>query len=249
MWRRITGPFREFGFAAGTLYAVDRLLGKLSPRLGLFVYELMAQPITGKSLLPAIRIRDLAFVEIVRDDPDIGLMPVRPEIKVARFAQGARCLGLYRKGTLIAYIWLCFGRYHEDEVRCTYELAAPERSVFDFDLYVFPEYRMGTAFLAVWHAANEFLHERGVQFTFSRVTRFNLASRRSHTRLGARRVGQVLFLQAWTVELMLATVSPYLAVTWSPMQRARLRLMPPAAAETLRATPESGASDAQDIRK
>ena len=33
--RRITGPFREFGWAAGSLYLVGRLLGRLSPNLGL----------------------------------------------------------------------------------------------------------------------------------------------------------------------------------------------------------------------
>lgn len=246
MWGRVVGPFKEFGFAAGTLYVLGRVLHKVSPRLGLFVYELMVQPITGKPLLPSSRTRDLTFVEIVRGDDDVALMPARTEIKVSRFEQGARCLGIYRKGAFVGYIWLCFGRYDEDEVRCTYELAAPECSVFDFDLYVFPEYRMGTAFMAIWHAANEFLYERGVQFTFSRMTRFNLASRRSHARLGARCVGRALFLRAWAVELMLATVYPYLAITWAPSQRARLRLAPPAAAPTPRATPEPGASNAHE---
>lgn len=232
---------------AGTLYAIDRVLGKLSPHLGLFVYELMAQPVAAKPLLPAGRTRDLAFIEIVRSDQAIALMPVRPEIMASRFEQGARCLGVYRKGMLVGYIWLCFGRYDEDEVRCTYELAAPECSVFDFDLYVFPEYRMGTAFLAVWHAANEFLHQRGVQFTFSRMTRFNLASRRSHVRLGARCVGRALFLRAWSAELMLATVYPHVALTWAPAQRARLRLAPPAADQTPPTRPEAGASDVSKI--
>lgn len=247
MWGRVVGPFKEFGFAAGALYTLGRVLRKLSPRLGLFVYELMVQPVTGKPLLPPSRTRELAFVEIARGDDVVALMPARPEIKRSRFEQGARCLGIYRKGTLVGYIWLCFDRYDEDEVRCTYELVAPERSVFDFDLYVFPEYRMGTAFMAVWHAANVFLHERGVQFTFSRMTRFNLASRRSHARLGASCIGRALFLQAWAVELMFATVFPYLAITWGPSQRARLRLAPPASAPAPRADAETGAANAHKI--
>jgi hypothetical protein len=248
MWGRLIAPFREFGFAAGALYAADRLLGRVSPRLGLFAYELMVQPIAREPLLPAHRTKELVFVEIVQGDEDIALMPVRPEIKDSRFKQGARCLGVYRKSKLVGYVWLCFGCYEEDEVRCTYELAAPERSVFDFDLYVLPEHRMGTAFMAVWHAANEFLRERGVQFTFSRMTRFNLASRRSHARLGARRIARAWFLRAWTAELALATVSPYVALTWAPSRRVRLRLAPPAALEVPQSMPEAGVSDAQQFR-
>jgi hypothetical protein len=226
MWSRVVGPFKEFGLFAGALYALDRVLCRLSPRLGLFVYELMVQPVTGKPLLPANLTKNLRFAEIVRGHPDIALMPAREDIKALRFEQGAKCLGVYRKDKLIGYIWFCFGQYDEDEVRCTYELAVPERSVFDFDLYVLPEHRMGIGFMAIWHGANEYLHERGIHYTFSRLTRFNLASRRSHAHLGWRCVGRALFLQGWTVELMLATIFPYVALTWAPTQRVRMRLAP-----------------------
>jgi hypothetical protein len=223
---RLVGPFKEFGLAVGALYIVDRLLRLLSPRLGLFVYELMVQPITDKALLPSRLARNLSFVEIGPEHPDIARMPARPEIKAARFAQGSRCLGAYRKGELIGYVWFCFGRYAEDEVRCTYELADPERSVFDFDFYVLPEHRMGLAFTSIWHGANAYLHERGVRYTFSRMTRFNLASRRSHLRLGAKATARAMTLQLWNVELMLATCAPFVAMTWKPAQRTPLRLAP-----------------------
>jgi hypothetical protein len=226
MWRRVVGPFREFGFFAGVLYALDRVLRTLSPHLGLFVYELMVQPISGKPLLPPNFARNLRFTEIARGDPDIALMPAREDIKALRFEQGARCFGVYRKDKLIGYIWFCFDRYDEDEVRCTYELAVPERSVFDFDLYVLPEHRMGIGFMAIWHGANEYLRGRGVRYTFSRLTRFNIASRRSHARLGSRCVGRTLFMKAWRVELMLADVAPFAALTWAPHQRVSMRLAP-----------------------
>jgi len=224
MLRRVVGPFKEFGLFAGALYVADRLLRSLSPALGLYVYELMVQPITGKALLPPNLTKNLQFAEIGRGHPDILLMPAREDIKAQRFEQGARCLGVYRKGGLIGYIWFSFDRYEEDEVRCTYELADAARSVFDFDLYVLPEHRMGIGFMAIWHGANAYLRERGVQYTFSRLTRFNLASRRSHAHLGWRLAGRALFLKAWAFEAMLATVSPYVALTWS--RRVRLRLAP-----------------------
>ena len=226
LWRRLVGPFKEFGLGAGALYAADRVMRGLSPRLGLYVYELMVQPITDKPMLPVNLTKNLRFVEIARGHPDIELMPARADIKDARFDQGAVCLGVYRKDKLIGYIWFSFRTYEEDEVRCTYELAVAERSVFDFDLYVMPEHRMGIGFMAVWHGANQYLRERGIDYTFSRLTRFNLASRRSHAHLGWKCAARAVFLQAWQVEVMLASVAPFVALTWSPGQRTRLRLRP-----------------------
>ena len=244
MWRLITGPFREFGALAGSLYVIDRVLRHISPRLGLCVYELMVQPITGQPLLPPNLVRNLGFVEIGRGHPDLALMPARDDIKAIRFEQGARCLGVYRKGKLIGYLWFCPGRYEEDEVRCTYYLAEAECSVFDFDLYVLPEHRMGIGFRAIWHGANLFLSELGIHYTFSRLTRFNMASRRAHAHLGWRRVGRALFLQAWSAELMLSTLFPFVALTWRRGQRVRLRLAP----DVLKRAP-AGSVTRQDPRR
>ncbi len=226
MWRKTFGPFKEFGLATGALYAADRVLRRISPRLGLFVYELMVQPISAKPLLAASRAKNLTFAVIGRGHPDIDLMPARADIKASRFEQGAVCLGAYRKDTLIGYVWFCSRRYEEDEVRCTYELCEPELSVFDFDIYVMPEHRMGIGFMAIWHGANAYLHERGVRYTFSRMTRFNLPSRRAHARLGAKCAARVVFVQAWRVELMLASVFPFVALSWGDSRRPRLRLAP-----------------------
>jgi hypothetical protein len=223
MWQRISSPFQEFGALDGALYAVDRVLRRLSPAMGLYVYELTIQPIEGKPLLRDSLARNLSFVEIGRGHPDVERMPARPEIKELRFEQGARCLGVYRRGELIGYIWFGFGMYREDEVRCDYELARPEESVFDFDLYVMPEHRMGLGFIAVWHCANLYLRERGVRHTFSRVTRFNIASRRSHALRGLARA---IFLKVGKLEAMVATHAPYFAMTWSDRRRVRIRLAP-----------------------
>lgn len=223
---RIAGPFKEFGVGAGALYLIDRLLRSFSPRLGLYVYELMVQPIGTRPLLPAGLLKNLSFGEIREGDPAIALMPAREDIKAGRFDQGARCLGVYRKGELLGYCWFCFVRYNEDEVRATYELTQPDVSVFDFDLYVMPQHRMGTAFMAIWHGANAFLNDRGIRCTFSRMTRFNLASRRAHARLGSRRVGWALFLQAWQLEAMVSTLRPFVCLTWA--RRVSLCLKPDA---------------------
>lgn len=226
MLRRVLGPFKEFGLWVGALYVVDRLLRSVSPQLGLYVYELMVQPITGKAMLPANLAKNLQFVEIGPGHPDLALMPARDDIKQARFEQGAQCLGVYRKGQLLGYIWFSTDRYLEDEVRFTYELAVPAQSVFDFDLYVLPEHRLGIAFMAIWHGANLYLHRKGVRYTFSRLTRFNLASRRSHARLGWGRVCRTAVLKLGRIELQIVDMRPFVRLVWRAEQRTTLRLWP-----------------------
>ncbi|MGO9516694.1 MAG: GNAT family N-acetyltransferase [Candidatus Korobacteraceae bacterium] len=219
-------PFKEFGFFAGLFYSVDRGLQRLSPNLRLFVYELLAQPIPDVPLLPPRLSKGLEMREIRAGDPEVARMPARPDIKESRFEQNAICLGAFQKGQFIGHIWFCFHAYEEDEVRCTFVLPEGNQAVFDFDLYVFPEYRMGLGFAGIWNGANEFLRRRGVKLSYSRLTRFNLASRRAHRQLGARRVGRMLVLQVWHVEFMIATVSPYVHLSLQAGNRVRVKLRP-----------------------
>ncbi|MDO9071928.1 MAG: hypothetical protein Q7U73_01585 [Rubrivivax sp.] len=226
--QRLAGPFREFGAVAGSLYMLDRAMRSLSPRLGLQVYEFMVQPIGSKPLLPPNLSKNLTVRPILKGDPEVAEMPAREDIKAHRFEQGAQCLGTFRKGQLIGYMWYARARHEEDEVRCDYVLAEPATSVFDFDFYVLPQHRLGLGFLGVWHAANQVLSAQGVLYTFSRVTFFNTASRRAHDRLGWRRVGSGVFLQFWVIELMFCTLAPYIAATFSSRQRVSLTLRPDA---------------------
>ena len=226
MLRNFTSPFKEFGFLSGLLYAVDRVLVRVSPGLRLYVYEFMVQPIPEEPLLPGRLTKNLEIREIKRGDPEVDLMPARPEIKESRFAQDAICLGAFQKGQFIGYMWFCHRTYEEDEVRCTYVVTPVEEAVFDFDLYLFPQHRMGLGFIGIWNGANKFLRERGIKFTFSRLTRFNVASRRAHHHLGWKLVGRAVFLQTWRLEFMIATLSPFLHVSLGKPGGVRLKLRP-----------------------
>jgi hypothetical protein len=224
--QRLTGAFREFGLPTGLLYVLSRALQTISPRLDLYVYELVVQPLPQEPLLPE-RLRDAFQIREIRaGNPDIDLMPARPDVKDSRFAQGAISLGAYRRNALIGYLWLCSVAYEEDEVRCTYVLASPERSMFDFDVYIFPEYRLGRGFMALWDGASDHLRARGIDYTFSRLSLFNLPSRRAHARLGSKRVASASFLKIGTVEVMFATIRPFLHVSCRKSDRVRLELEP-----------------------
>jgi hypothetical protein len=226
MFRRLTSSFREFGLFAGLLYAIDRVFCRLSPGLRLYFYHLMVQPIPDKPLLPARLTRQLEIREVKRGDSEVAVMPARPDIKESRFEQNAICLGAFRNNQFIGYIWFSFSAYEEDEVRCTYVLPAWGQAVFDFDLYLFPEHRMGIGFIGIWNGANEFLRSRGIKFSFSRLTRFNVASQRAHDHLGWKLVGRTVFLKVWDLQLMVATIFPYLHLSAGKTQRVRLKLRP-----------------------
>jgi hypothetical protein len=224
----VVDVYREYGLVLGLFYGLDRALQRLSSHLGLFVYQFMMQPIADKALLPQRFARRLEMREIRRGDPEIALMPARPDIKEARFAQKSVCLGAYYGGRLIGYLWFCYGRYEEDEARCSYIVTPEREAIFDYDFYIFPEHRMGLAFAGIWHGANEYLRKRGIRYTFSRLTRFNLASQRAHDHLGWKPVGRAVFLHAGPLQVMVATLWPYVHISCSPSNRVRLQLRPSA---------------------
>lgn len=221
---RAAAPLREFGWIDGLLYLADQGLARLSPRCRLHVYDLMVQPVPEAPLLPARRTSKLDIREVPHGSSEMARMPARAEILQERERQGATCLGAFRGDEMIGYMWFCWTPYQEDEARCTYEFDPTAGAVFDFDLYLFPQHRMGTGFVALWNGANAYLRSRGVRATYSRMTRFNLASRRAHRHLGGRRVGQAWFLQLGPVQLMLSTLAPWMHLSLGERSRPRLRL-------------------------
>lgn len=228
MFRRLVSPFQEFGPLCGFLYAVDRLLSRVSPRLRVLVYELMVQPIPQKPILPASMARKLSSKVLEWGDPDLSSVEAPISVQRARFAQDAMCLATYSDRKLIGYVWLCFERYQEDEARCTFVVNPRGKAVFDFDLVVLPQYRMGLGFAGLWHCTSEYLRGRGVTHSFSRLTRFNIASRRAHGHLGWLKVGQAIVLKLWSVEVIASTIAPYVYISSGSRSRAEFQLYPPA---------------------
>ena len=221
---RLKGPIREFGWFAGLYYGLDRVLMLARSPFRLYFYELMAQPIQSTDCVPASLKKDLEVREIVRGDPSLGSMPVTEEVLAYRFKQRTVCLGAFHKGRFVAYMWLCFGPYEEDEVRCRFVPIPEAESVWDFDFYVFPADRFGLGFASLWDAANAFLRNRGVRFSFSRVSRFNLASRKTHQHFGWKRLGRAFFLKAKRLQLMVATISPYVHIAVNNSSRPTFEL-------------------------
>ena len=113
-------------------------------------------------------------------------------------------------GTLAGFLWLASGIYEEDEVRCRYQLANPTETVWDFDVYVEPRFRLGRTFARLWDAANEDLRQRCIRWSISRISAFNPASLAAHARLGALPLGHASFLCLGRLQLA------FLPDRWKP---------------------------------
>ena len=224
MLSRISGPFKEFGLFGGSLYVVDRVLGMLSARTRLYYHYWMVQPIANKPLLPEKYLEEVTIRKVEQGDPLLERMPIRPEILRSRFEQNAICLALFMKGDFAGFIWFCFGRYEEDEARCTFVLEPEKESVFDFNLYLFPKYRGGIGFLALWDCASRYLRERGIRYSYSRLTAYKQRSAKSHSHFGWKRLGTAVVLRLWALEVIFASRAPYIYVSLKDSSRLPIKL-------------------------
>lgn len=208
---------QQFGWTNGFLYLSGRLLATISrSRIRLYKYYLVAQPVPQKNWLTPGRGASLEVRQISRADPLIKSVP-RPEQAIDyRFDQGAICLAELKAGTFIGCFWCALGPYLEDEVRCRYIPLPVGASAWDFDVYLDSGQRNGIAFLKLWDEANRFYRDRNIRWSMSRISAFNRHSLLSHGRMGAKRMGSATFLMVGSVQVSLATVRPYVHVSFGP---------------------------------
>ena len=197
---------RTLGLGATLLYALERLARHLGDAVTVRSYRLMAQPVRDRPRLPERRRKGFEARPLEAGDAAFGQLPLETATLERRFAQGARCLGLFRGERLVAALWHQFGDYEEDEVRCRFRLSDATAAAWDFDVYVQPDQRAGFAFAALWDAADATLRESGRRFSLSRISAFNPASLGSHQRLGAREVGRATFIGLGPVQLCHSTL-------------------------------------------
>src|SRR3989344_712062 len=199
----------ELGWLDAVIYVLDTVLHRLTKRQCVWKYYLFAQPVPTAMLLPPSRGRSIEIIPIPPGDPVINGID-RPKAVIGeRFRQGAICLGAFKSNDLIGFLWFVIGPYEEDEVRCRFVPLPEGQAAWDFDVYLDPAYRTGLAFGRLWDEANAYLRQRGVGWTMSRISAFNLTSIRSHKKPGAIKVGSALYLRAGKYQMTLSTLPPY----------------------------------------
>lgn len=226
-WYAIRDSFRQLGGWNASLYLADRLLRAASGnRVRLIRYLLVAQPVPA---LPMDSVRPSSTSpvhEVGSGHPMVERFPRPSEVIAWRFASGAVCYVAEVRGRFAGFLWLAFGGYDEDEVRCRYEFVDPASSVWDYDVYVEPEFRLGRTFVRLWDTANRRLAAEGVRWSFSRISAFNASSLAAHRRMGIRTLFSATFVCLGPLQLMLAGAAPFVHLGWSRRSRPVLRLHP-----------------------
>ena len=199
--RSILETVRGMGAVDAALMAVDRALSALSGgRARVVKYYFMAQPVPAKAVSKA-RAGGIAVEEVAAGDPRLASFE-RPATELARrFANASRCFAAWQGETLTGFLWFTARQYEEDEVRCTFRLNPADSAVWDFDVNVFPRFRLGRTFAILWDSAFAAMRESGVRWSISRVSAFKPDSIRAHQRLGARRTGWAVFLLLGSVQI------------------------------------------------
>ncbi|MFO7188430.1 MAG: N-acetyltransferase [Pseudomonadota bacterium] len=228
-WRPIPGlPPGEALF-----YGTARLAQKLSAqRVRVVRYRLTAQPVAQAPLLPA---RAHSAVRVERLAPDhplaaqlVAQSPRPAEVIRRRFAHGAHCYAAFKEErSLLGFLWLQYGAYDEDEVRCLFVPQPEGQAAWDFDVWVHPAHRASRVFVRLWDAAFADLRTRGVRWTMSRVNAYNPESLHSHRRLGAVILGTATFYCAGTRQWLLLEDSPCLRRAHDLDGRPVLHIHPP----------------------
>lgn len=213
------------------IYSLHRGLQRVSRRLSLMSYRLVAQPVTHEPRVPSGRGGAIIVRQAVAGDPLLAQID-RPRKELdRRFESPGVCFVAQREQRLIGYLWILFGSYQEPEDRCVMVPAPSGQAAWDLDVYVDPAQRLSPTFVRLWDAAHAYLRERGVQWTLSRISAFNARSMASHARLGSIELGRLCFLRLFGLQIFLGSVRPYLAFSRASSSGPRIvACVPPSAA-------------------
>jgi hypothetical protein len=215
--KRINQLSSQIGWFNTGLFILNRFLVKISHRnIRLYKYYLIAQPVSSRPLLTPNRGRKIVIRPIDAQDPVIQFFPRPLSVIQERFKSGALCLVAFKDEKFVGFIWLMLGYYQEDEVRARFVPLPADSAAWDFDIYVDPDHRLGFAFLRLWDEANQILSGEGIQWSCSRIAAFNSNSLKSHAGFGTVTLGQAIFLRMGNWQLTLASLRPYVHLSFHP---------------------------------
>lgn len=223
---RLGGVFKQFGTINGSYYLLGKLIQRLSGGSARLVrYYIVGQPIPEK-YAPVCKPSTTDCVSEMVSPEQIRAVSPRPfEVIESRVARQHTCLLATNKGEFSGFMWFATGYYDEDEVHCRYVIAEPMSGVWDYDVFVEQRYRLGRTFARLWDAANLRLSERGIKWSFSRISAFNSQSLGSHGRMGFEKLATLTFVSFGQWQLMLSSCSPFVNVCWKGKFRPTVRVI------------------------
>ncbi|MCV2368747.1 GNAT family N-acetyltransferase [Roseateles oligotrophus] len=213
--------------SAKLLYWISRAISICTNGRAIFqVYLLCAQPIKKNNLLPHPS-NKTEVKKINASNPLSSQFPRNDLVNNGRFSRGHVCFAATVKESFAGHIWLAFKYYDEDEVHCKFTLPDNAQGVWDYDVYVAPNFRLTRVAKTLWDTVNKHLLENNISWTFSRISIFNPASIQSHERLGAVHIGTCSFLRWGSLQIALLPGRKLPYITLSKTQTPSIELKIP----------------------
>jgi hypothetical protein len=225
--RTLAKVVKEIGLWNACLYALNELARRLVGEDVLRKYYLFAQPVPPSPLFPRNKGRQLDINVLSPEQVYCHVSNRQLSVLRDRIDQGSICIGAFRDGRLVGYLWYVQGRYREDEVRCDFCPAPEHASSWDYDVYLDPALRGSLAFVRLWDHGYEHMRARGIRWSMSRISAFNAVSVLSQERMRAVRVGSLLFFVIGRIQVMFGTVAPFLHFSFGARSRPRVRVRAP----------------------
>lgn len=181
-------------------------------------------------MLPPARGRSIEVRKLDKADPCLKALPVTPDLLESRRRNGnIVCFGAFKRGRLIGCHWLALESHDDEAMRVRFRGTGQGRArfVWDFDLYVVPEERIGFAFARIWDEVFEYLRQAGIDWSLSYVSPINQRSRKSHETLGSARIASLLILGVGKTEFVVSNIAPYVGIAVGPAMRVEIPLSVP----------------------
>ena len=235
---------RRQGIGVGALvaYAFVWLARRLSAgAVDIHYWHITVQPVRSEPLLKrraaTSRVRALQGADLTREfDRDQTGAFSRPPRDLPRFKRrverGDICIAVRNGSKTEGVLWLSFEPFDETAVKAVFVVSPRDGTAWASDIFIVDDARGGLIFAELWDGADAVLREKGFRWTVSGTSAFNGVSLQAHERLGAYRIGRIVFLRLGSLQVTFSTLRPHFHVA-SPSGKAPVFVVPPVAEASL----------------
>lgn len=201
------------------LYGVVWLVRKLSVgRIDLHYRYILRQAVPAESLLKrrldgTVSVHRLAGVGLLHEfDRDTNGAFSRPTLDRVwlqrRVERGDICIAARNGSRTVGILFLTFDTFDETEVNARFVVSPQAGMAWDSNLFIVEDARNGLIFVALWDEANAVLREKDYRWSATQTAAFNGPSLQAHKRLGAKRIGRIVYLLIGRWQVTCSTLAP-----------------------------------------
>ena len=224
------------GYSLLAVYSLVWLLRKLSAgAIDIHYRYILLQGVPSQRLLKgrfqgAVDVRPLEGAELLdgRLRPQRSIQPaaVGPRQIQRRVARGDVCIVAKRSSRTVGVLWLTFDAFDETEVKALFVVSPKAGMAWDSNLFIVEDARAGSLFVTLWDGANQVLRERGYRWSATQTSAFNGPSLQAHKRLGAFRIGRIIYILIGSAQVTLSTLRPHFHLS-GPSGKSPVFVVPP----------------------